>query len=130
MTQRKIAFALKKINTSKKNGDFTEALIKNYHLNLSLAKYIFSKCCETKSSENKKLSIIIEELIKESEIKPANKTVISKQSLKLILCWAIKMDVFFKQLKLKEPNNIKLLLSESEHILAILNISAAKISYT
>ncbi|MDX2172607.1 MAG: hypothetical protein SFY56_05760 [Bacteroidota bacterium] len=128
MTQRKITLALKKINTSKLQGNFTEALIKNYHLNLSLVKYLFSKCSETKSAENKKLRILIEELIEELDINPNCKRIISKNSLKQILPWALKMEVFFKSIKIKEPTNTKLLLNESEHILAILNISAAKIS--
>ena len=128
MTPRKITFALNKINTSKQQGNFTEALIKNYHLNLSLVKYLFSKCSDTKSAENKKLKILLEELIEELDTKPHCKRIITKTSLKQILPWALKMEVFFKTLKIKEPNNTKLLLNESEHILAILNISAAKIS--
>lgn len=128
MTQRKITLALKKINTSKQQGHYTEALIKNYHLNLSIVKYLFSKCSETKSAERKKLRILIEELIEELDANPKCKRIISKNSLKQILPWALKMEVFFKSLKIKEPTNTRLLLNESEQILAILNISAAKIS--
>lgn len=128
MTQRKVLFALKKINSSKQQGNFTEALIKNYHLNLHLVKYIFSNCCASKTTFNKKLSILLNELLYEIENHPNIKCVISKKSIKQILPWALKMELFFKLLKIKEPANTKLLLTESESVLAILSISSAKIS--
>jgi hypothetical protein len=128
MTQRKITFALKKINSSKQQGNYTEALIKNYHLNLNLIKYIFNNCSATKSTQNKKFRVLVEELIDELNANPHYKSIISKTSLKQILPWALKMEVFFKTLKLKQPSNTKILLHDSEHILAILTISVAKIS--
>ncbi len=127
MTQRKISFALKKINESKQQQNFTEALVRNYHLNLELLKYIFSYCCATKSEHNKKISILISQLVNELDVKPQFKGVITKKSLKTIMPWALKMEAYYKFLKHKQPSNTKLLLNDGEHILAILNISANKI---
>jgi len=127
MTQRKITFALKKINTSKQQCNYTEALVRNYHLNLDLLKYIFSHCSTTKSEQNKKASVLVEELLNELDKNPQCKGIISKKSLKEILPWAIKMDAYYKFIKHKQPSNTKLLLNDGEHILGILNISANKI---
>ena len=127
MTQRKITFALKKINTSKQQCNYTEALVCNYHLNLDLLKYIFSHCSTTKSEQNKKASVLVEELLNELDKNPQCKGIISKKSLKEILPWAIKMDAYYKFIKHKQPSNTKLLLNDGEHILGILNISANKI---
>ena len=127
MTQRKITFALKKINTSKQQQNYTEALVRNYHLNLDLLKYIFSNCCATKTEHNKKASVLISELLRELDKNSHRRSLISKKSLKEIMPWALKMEAFFKFLKHKQPSNTKLLLNEGEKILAILNISANKI---
>ena len=127
MTQRKVLFALKKIELAKQHGFFTEALIKNYHLNLQLLKFIFSYCSTTKSIQDKKTKLLLVELTKELNTNPQLKAIISKKSLKNINPWVLKIDLFFKTLKLKEPANIKLLLAEGEQVLGILNISASKI---
>ncbi len=127
MTQRKILFALKKIELAKQQGFFAEALLKNYHLNLQLLKFIFAHCSVTKSVHNKKVKIIIAELNTELNTNPRLKAIISKKSLKNINHWILKIDVFFKTLKLKEPANTKDLLAEGELVLGILNISATKI---
>jgi hypothetical protein len=71
---------------------------------------------------------LLNELLYEIENHPNIKSVISKKSIKQILPWALKMELFFKLLKIKEPANTKLLLTESESVLAILSISSAKIS--
>lgn len=130
MTQRKITFALKKINASKLQNNYTEALVRNYHLNLDLIKYIFAHCSSTKSEQNKKVSVLVSELLNELGKNPRCRSIISKKSLKEILPWALKMDAFYKFIKHKQPNNTKLLLNEGEQILAILNISANKILAT
>ncbi len=127
MTQRKILFALKKIELAKQHGFFAEALLKNYHLNLQLLKFIFAYCSLTKSTQNKKAKILIAELNAELNTNPKLKAIISKKSLKNINHWVLKIDLFFKTLKLKEPSNTKILLAEGEQVLGILNISANKI---
>ena len=127
MTQRKILFALKKIELAKQHGFFTEALINNYRLNLGLLKFIFSHCSSTESSEGKKAKILIAELSAELKTNPQLKATINKKSLKSINHWVLKIDLFFKTLKLKEPSNTKILLAEGEQVLGILNISANKI---
>ncbi len=127
MTQRKILFTLKKIELAKQHGFFTEALINNYRLNLGLLKFIFSHCSSTKSSEGKKAKTLIAELNTELKTNPQLKAIISKKSLKSISHWILKIELFFKTLKLKEPANTNDLLAEGEQVLGILNISATKI---
>ena len=127
MTQRKILFALKKIDDATAKNFWLEALLNNYHLNVDLLKLIYSTSALTNTVEEKKLKLIITELCDEIDKNPALKTIIAKKNLKIVKVWTSKMDEFFKTLKHKQPSNTKLLFGETQKIFAILNISAHKI---
>ncbi|MBA2611645.1 MAG: hypothetical protein H0U95_06735 [Bacteroidetes bacterium] len=125
MTEKKVQASLKTIETSYKKGFILEALLANYHLNIDLLKFIYSK--SAKLAEDKKIKVIIAELSSEIEKNTKLKTLISKKNLKLVKVWASKMDDFFKVLKHKSPENTKSLFNETQKIFGVLNISAYKI---
>ncbi len=127
MTSRKISSALNTVNVCKKDGYFLEALIKNYHLNLELIKHILSVTVPGYSIENKKVKTIVKEFQNEIALNQALKSLITKKTFKQAKIWFLKMDVYFKKLKMEQPINTKALLSEAEQIFGILNISANKL---
>jgi len=127
MTEKKVLLELKKIDTASKKGFIIEALLINYHLNIDLLKLIYSKSALTKPTTDKKIKIIISELSAEIDKNAQLKTVIAKKNLKIVKVWASKMDLYFKSLKHKSPENSKSLFNETQKIFAILNISAHKI---
>lgn len=83
-----------------------------------------------KNTRDTKPTELLEQLILEAGIKPELKPIISKKNLKTLRPWLAKMDLFFKQLKRKQPSDTKALLQESEHIFTILKISATKLFHT
>jgi hypothetical protein len=127
MTERKITFALKRIEACKKGGFFLEGLMKAYHLNLDLVKYILSSASETYSAKDKKLKQISKHFVHELSVNPNMKSLIQKNSFKAVKLWLEKMDVFLKTLRHKQPANVKALLLETEKIFGILNISVNKL---
>jgi hypothetical protein len=127
MTQKKVITELKKIETTSKKGFILEALLANYHLNVDLLKLIYTRSALSESANDKKIKAIITELAVEIDKNTKLKTVIAKKNLKIVKVWASKMDVFFKELKHKHPENTKSLFTETQKIFAVLNISAHKI---
>lgn len=125
MTERKLVFALKRIEGAFNKGFYLEALLSNYHLNIDLLKLIYSK--SGKTAEDKKIKMLISELNEEISKDSKLKTLITKKNLKIVKVWASKMETYFKVLKHKSPENSKSMYVESQKIFAILNLSAHKI---
>lgn len=127
MTEKKVAYALNKIKACKEKGFMMEALLRTYHLNVELIKYILSACSDDYLVKDKKAKAVFHRFLEEVPVNPKLKAVLNKKNVKVMKPWLDKMDVFFKTLKLKQPLNVKILLAEAEKIMAILNISAAKL---
>lgn len=127
MTDRKVTYSLNKIKTCKEHGDHFEALIRTYHLNLDLIRYLLKHMSPRFSFEDKKMKELVNELLKQIDQKPTLKTLIHKRSIKTLKPWLEKMDQFFKGLKLSMPANLNSLQDESEKIFGVLKISANKI---
>ncbi|HOZ86641.1 MAG TPA: hypothetical protein PL029_02735 [Bacteroidia bacterium] len=127
MTERKITYALNRIKTCKENGFVTEALLKNYHLNLDIIKHILSTYSADYSFEGKKIKNIVNDFLEEISVNPQLRSILNKKNLKVVKPWLQKMDQFFKTLKIKSPANTNALLTETEKIFSILNISISKL---
>lgn len=127
MTEKKITYALNKIKQCKATKHSLEALLISYHLNLDLIKFIIKKASPEYSFDGKKVKEIVKEFHKEASSNPALKSIITKRSVKSLKPWLLKMESFFKGLKLEYPTNISLLQTESEKICGILKISANKL---
>jgi hypothetical protein len=125
MTKRQIILARKKIDKSKNEGYHLDALIKNYHLNLEILKYISLNLNPGLPSKNLKPKQILNALITEIKKHPDSKF-ISKKSLKPLKPWLVKMDAYFKILKNKPPVNTTILFAETEKIFNLLYISFTK----
>ena len=106
---------------------FLEALIKNYHLNVELIKHILITIVPNYSIENKKVKTIAKEFQNEISVNNALKSLITKKTFKQVKTWLLKMDVYFRKLKLEQPSNTKALLTETEQVFGIINISANKL---
>ncbi len=127
MTERKIQFALKRIVSSREKGYYPEALIRTYHLNLEILRYILATCVEDYHAKDKKVKVLVADLAHESEKNASLHTILSKKNLKAIKPWLGKMEVFFKTLKHKLPANSRALQQEGEKIAGLLNISVNKL---
>ncbi len=104
-----------------------EALIKTYHLNIDLVKYILESCSEGYSTRGKKIKAVLHQFLEEVNVNPKLKAVLNKRNLKSLKPWLDKMDRFFKTLKMQAPSNLSALQQETEKIFGILNISANKL---
>jgi hypothetical protein len=127
MTNRKITNSLNKIETCLKNGYVLEALLRNYHLNIDLIKLILINVKPDYSFEGKKFKTVMSEFQHEISVNAELKPIINKKTFKLVKTWLVKMDSYFKKLKFEEPANTKLLMSETQKIVGVLNISANKL---
>jgi hypothetical protein len=127
MTERKIQYSLKRVHQCREKGCYNEALQKMYHLNAGLLRYISDRVSTNAPVSKLKPSELIEQLIVTVESRPNLRSVIAKKNLKSLRPWASRMDDYFKTLKRREPSNTKLLLKESENVLAILKISTSKL---
>lgn len=127
MTERKIVYALNRIKSCKEQGFYLEALIKNYHLNVDLIKFMLSNAVPKYSAKDKKIKVIVQEFLKEIETNAKLKAILNKKNLKTVKPWLDNMDAFFKALKLQYPANVKTLQSDTEKVFGILNISANKL---
>jgi len=127
MTEKKITYALSRIKTAKQDGYPLEALLKSYHLNVDLIKFILSSTAKEHSFEDKKIKVIVHDFLKESDHNPDLITIINKRSIKSLKPWLVKMDGFLKNLKLEYPKNVSPLQDETEKIFGILKISANKL---
>lgn len=127
MTEKKITYALSRIKAAKENKYPLEALLRAYHLNVELLKFIISKASPKYVFETKKMKGIVKEFHQQSLTNTSLKSIINKSSIKSLKPWLIKMDSFFKALKLNQPANLPLLQTENEKIFGILKISANKL---
>jgi len=127
MTEKKIIYALGRIKASKQAGCPLEGLLKSYHLNVDLIKFILASSSPGHSFENKKIKVIVHEFLKEIDTNPNLKTIINKRSIKSLKPWLAKMDSFLKSLKMAYPTNFSALQDETEKIFGILKISANKL---
>lgn len=127
MTEKKISYALNRIKSCKENGFVLEALLKSYHLNLDIIKYILSDAVKGYTFKDKKIKAIVNEFMEEISVNPKLKSILNKKNLKIVKPWLQKMDDFFKALKIGQPSNTKTLLAETEKIFGILNISLSKL---
>jgi hypothetical protein len=127
MNKTQIAKALKQIEKSKDGGYTQDALIKKYHLNLDLLRFISLKFNAQLSVTELKPKALLNHVINEVEGKATSKAIITKKNLKSLKPWLHKMDVYLKTLKIRQPNNTKSLLHESEKIFTLLNIAVAKL---
>lgn len=119
--------AIARIEKSKADGYFVEALFKSYHLNLEVLRFLSSKISPATPVKDLKPKELLGHLIQQLENNSSAKSVISKKNLKAVKPWLVKMDAFFRSMKLKQPANTKAILAEGEKIFALLNISAAKL---
>jgi len=127
MTEKKITYAWNRISACKENGFLMEALLKNYHLNLDIIRYILSTYVSGYSFRDKKIKEIVNDVIEETSVNPKLKSILNKKNLKVLKPWLFKMDTFFKALKHGRPVNTKALQQETEKIFALLNISVNKL---
>ncbi|MBX3163262.1 MAG: hypothetical protein KF900_02185 [Bacteroidetes bacterium] len=127
MTQRKIIYARNRIKAGKEQGFYLEALLKSYHLNVDLIKFLLCNSSENYSAKGKKIKVIVREFLHEIENNLTLKAILNKRNLKSVKPWLDEMDIFFKTLKLEYPANVKSLQSNSEKVFALLNISANKL---
>jgi hypothetical protein len=127
MTEKKIAYALNRIKACKENGFALEALLKSYHLNLDVIKYILSNSVADYSAKDKKIKTIVHEFMKEISLNTKLKAILNKKNLRSVKPWLHKMEEVFKALKVGQPSNIKALQAETEKIFGILNISVNKL---
>lgn len=127
MTEKKITYAWNRISACKENGFLMEALLKNYHLNLDIIRYVLSTYVSGYSFRDKKIREIVNDVIEETSVNPKLKSILNKKNLKVLKPWLFKMDTFFKALKHGRPVNTKALQQETEKIFALLNISVNKL---
>lgn len=127
MTEKKISYALNRIKQCKADKYGLEALLRTYHLNLDLLRFIITKADPNYNFEGKKVKEIVKDFHKEALSNASLKTIINKRSIKSLKPWLLKMDAFFKLIKIASPLNIHLLQSESEKICGILKISVHKL---
>lgn len=127
MTEKKVTYALNRIKTCKEKGFILEALLRTYHLNVELIKYILSTCSEDYLVKDKKIKAIFHRFEEEVAVNARLRAVLNKRNLKTLRPWFGKIDTYFKALKLRQPSNTKALQAESEKIMALLNISASKL---
>ncbi len=127
MTERKITYALNKIKACKEQGFETEAVIRSYHLNVNLIRYILSVASPEQIITDKKPRVLVRMFLAQMTLRPELKSIINKKSLKSLKPWLKKMDEFFKSLKLAMPVNHSAVQLETDKIFGILKISANKI---
>jgi hypothetical protein len=126
MNNRKLQFTLNKIKKSKKNQHHLEALVLTYQLNLSLIKSNLESVLPNIALKNKKPKDVMDLLIHEHNINSSLKSILNKKSIKSIISWVKKMDVFFKALKVDMPKNTLALQKQGDYIFSILEASFKK----
>jgi hypothetical protein len=126
MNKQQIIRTLNKIEKCKKEGHLLEALINNYHLNISVLRFLLIRLAPNVPIKELKVKGVLLQLIEEVNVTPSSKTIISKKNLKALKPWLIKFDSYLKVLKQKAPTNTKSLLTEGEQVFMLLNISLSK----
>jgi hypothetical protein len=126
MTKRQIVLGLKRIEKSKSNQDYIEALIKIYHLNISVVLFL-SENLQLPKKKADRPKDVLKNLMSFVKANGNAKQIVTKKNLKIAKLWLDKMDVFFKDIKLGQPANTRQLINESEKIFSLLNISLTKL---
>lgn len=127
MTERKILLAFKKIQQCKEQAYYLEALLRIYHLNIEIIRFMNSTFSASALGKEIKVKHELQQLIEEVQARANLKSIVSKKNLKLLKPWLASMEVFFKTLKSQNPSNTKILLQQGEQLFGILKISASKI---
>jgi len=127
MTEQKILYSIKKFELCKGRGYNLEAVLRVYHLNIKMLKFLSVRLLAVEHNDDVKPKHIVNQLVEQLNLNTSLKTTINKKNLKTLKPWLTKMDTFMKTLKHREPSNTKTLLAESEQILGILKISVTKI---
>jgi hypothetical protein len=127
MTERKITYALNRIRDSREKGYLIEALIRSYLLNIDLIRFLLHVAEPGLELKGRKAKKLVKVFLEELDTQPALKKIIHKRSLKTLKPWLLKMDAYFKNLKVGSPGPTKTLQAESEKIFGILKISANKL---
>jgi hypothetical protein len=127
MTERKITYQLNKIKKCKEEKYYFEALLRSYHLNVELIRYILTVASPQHSVKDQKTKTLVKIFLHEMSMHPELKSIINKKSLKSLKPWLKKMDEVFRNLKMAHPVNFAELQSECEKIFGILKISANKL---
>jgi hypothetical protein len=128
MTEKRIIYALNRINKCKRDGYAIEALIRSYHLNVQLIRFILTQVAPDENYTGKKLKTLVKSLLEKSENIPQLRSLIQKRSIKSLKPWHEKMDAFFKSLKLSGSYKVNTLQLETDKIFGILKISANKLN--
>jgi hypothetical protein len=127
VTERKVTYALKKIQQCREQGCTLEALVRSYSLNIELIRFVLSTLSPTYNAKEKKVKPMVRDFIREITEHPEYKSVIQKRSLKSVKPWVDKMDGFYKSLKAGLPVQPEKLQAETDRIFGILNLSASKL---
>lgn len=129
MTTRKVNTAMNKVTSARDKGFYQEALLRTYHMNISLMKHLLSKTAPRSGSDVKKLKPFLKRFFKAHKNSEKLKSTINSRSVKSIQVWLEKTDSFFKTLKMRQPTNTRQLLEESTRIAGLLNISLNKLNH-
>jgi hypothetical protein len=127
MTTRKVNTAMNMVTSASDKGFYLEALLRTYHMNLSLMKHILASGSSGAATEGKKLKPFLKKFFKNHKRSEKLKSTISSQSVKSLQVWLEKTDTFFRTLKMRQPANTKQLLEESTRIAGMLSISLNKV---
>jgi len=127
MTKRSIESAVKKITQCKEQGLFLEALIRSYHLNTQLVRFILESSVPHLSLKQKKLKDVMALFSLEIEMNSKLKTLITKRNLKPVKQWLKQMDEFFKSLKSAYPKTFQTHQNQGDVVFKLLNLSANKL---
>lgn len=128
MTERKINYALKKIEECRKARHNYEAFILLYQLNAGLIRYLIVSIAADESTKGKKLRSLVKSLQSKIESDPELSSLIQKRSIKSLKPWLEKCESVFKQLRSGEETKLASLIQESEKIFGILKISVNKLN--
>ncbi len=128
MTTQKLNANLKKIESCISQNFFLEALLRSYHLNLSVIYFLLVSARPDYETTNKKTKQLLKDFGDELSVNAGLKSSINKKTFKLVKTWMKKMDSYHKVLRTNEPTNTKQLLIESQKIFSLLNISLVKMS--
>src|SRR4249919_2471499 len=107
MTTRKVNTAMNTVTSAKEKGFYQEALLRAYHMNLSLMKHLLTKATTGPVKEDKKLKPFLKRFFKTHKNSEKLKSTINSRSVKSIQVWLEKTDTFFKTLKMRQPTNTK-----------------------
>jgi hypothetical protein len=127
MTKKGIESAVKKITQCKEQGHYLEALIRTYHLNSQLVRFLLESSVPHLSLQNKKVKEVMSLFSLEIEMNSKLKTLMTKKNLKPVKQWLKQMDEFFKSLKSTYPKTFQTHQNQGDAVFKLLNLSANKL---